>query len=177
MPALKKIEVKESITELKALQKGSSFTIQKRLQMLLYIKKDTKGLVSKRKLSVSIGVNHTSITSWKRLYETKGINGLINDGRIGFKPSVVSAETHNALEIKLTTPSNNIRGYKDLQEWTNTELSQDFKYITLLKYTQRHFGCKIKVARKSHIKKEEEAVSNFKKLWSQVSGSSHTIKP
>jgi transposase len=163
MATLKKIVVKESITALKALAKGSSFTIQKRLQMLLFIKKDTKGFVSKRKLSVSLGVNHTSITLWKKLYETKGIEGLMSDGRIGFKPSVVSAEIHTALEKKLTTPSNNIRGYKELLEWTNIELSQDFKYITLLKYTQRCFGCKIKVARKSHIKKEEEAVSTLKK--------------
>lgn len=163
MPALKKIIVKESIVELKLLAKGASFTIQKRLQMLLSIKKDTKGFVSKRKLSVSLGVNHTSITSWKKLYETNGIDGLMNDGRIGFKPSVISAATHTALEKKLTTPSNDIRGYKELLEWTNTELSQNLKYITLLKYTQRHFGCKIKVARKSHIKKEEEAVSTFKK--------------
>jgi transposase len=163
MPALKKIEVKESIAVLKALSKNTSFTIQKRLQMLLFIKKDTKGFVSKRNLSVSLGVNHTSITIWKKLYETQGIDGLMNDGRIGFKSSVILPEIHKALEKKLTTPSNNIRGYKELLEWTNGELSQDLKYITLLKYTQRHFGCKIKVARKSHIKKEEEAVETFKK--------------
>jgi transposase len=163
MPALKKIAVKESISVLKSLTKGSSFTIQQRLQMLLFIKKDTKGFVSKRKLSVALGVNHTSITIWKKLYETQGIEGLMSDGRIGFKPSVISADIHKALEKKLTNPTNNIRGYKELLEWTNGELSQDLKYITLLKYTQRHFGCKIKVARKSHIKKEEEAVETFKK--------------
>jgi transposase len=129
--------------------------------MLLFIKKNTKDFVSKRKLSVLIGVNHTSITSWKQLYESKGIKGLINDGRIGFKPSVISAETHNALENKLTTPRNDVRSYKELLEWTHTELSKDLKYITLLKYTQRHFGFKIKVARKSHIKKDEETVISF----------------
>ncbi len=37
------------------------------------------------------------------------------------------------------------------------------KYITLVKYTKRHFGTKIKVARKSHVKKDEEAVATFKK--------------
>ena len=163
MATLKKIAVKESIAELKSLSKGSTFTIQKRLQMLSFIKKDTKGFVSKRKLSLTLGVNHTSITIWKKLYETTGIEGLLNDGRIGFKPSVVSAETHLAIQKKLTTPTNNIRGYKELQEWTNSELFQDFKYITLLKYTQRNFGCKIKVARKSHIKKDIESVNTFKK--------------
>jgi hypothetical protein len=37
------------------------------------------------------------------------------------------------------------------------------KYITLVKYAERHFGSKIKVARKSHVKKDEEAVVAFKK--------------
>ena len=67
MPALKKIEVKESLSALKSLAKGRSFTIQKRIQMLVFIKKDTKGMVSKRKLSISLGVNHTSITIWKKV--------------------------------------------------------------------------------------------------------------
>ena len=97
------------------------------------------------------------------MYETKGIEGLLIDGRIGFKPSVVSADIHKALEEKLTTATNDIQGYKELLGWVNSELSQDFKYITLLKYTQRHFGCTIKTARKSHIKKDMEAVETFKK--------------
>jgi len=37
------------------------------------------------------------------------------------------------------------------------------KYITLVKYTERHFGSKIKVARKSHVKKDDLQVESFKK--------------
>lgn len=163
MPALKVIEVKESLAELKNYCKGKSFTVQKRIQMLLAIKKDTKGLVSKRKLSAIIGVNHTSITDWKKLYETQGIQGLLTDGRIGFKQSLISAENHDKIKEKLTNPSNNLHGYKELQDWILEELSQDLKYITVLKYAQRHFDTKIKVARKSHIKKDEKSVGDFKK--------------
>lgn len=163
MPALKKLEVKESLSELRSLQYGVSFTIQKRLQMLMAIKKDTKGFVSKRRLSSSLCVTHSSITTWKSLYAIKGIEGLISDGRIGFKPSVISSDIHQALEKKLNTPNNHLRGYKDLQDWTNSEFTQNLKYITLVKYSQRHFGSKIKVARKSHIKKDVEAVNTFKK--------------
>lgn len=66
--------------------------------MLLFIKKDTKGFVFKRKLSVSHVVNHINITIWKQLYENKGIDGSMNHKRIGFKSSVVSAKVHSALE-------------------------------------------------------------------------------
>lgn len=49
-----------------------------------------------------------------------------------------------------------IRGYTELLEWVNKELHKDMKYITLVKYTERHFGSKIKVARKSHVKRTKK---------------------
>ena len=65
--------------------------------------------------------------------------------------------------MKLNDPKNGIRGYTELLEWVKEELGKDMKYITLVKYTERHFGSKIKVTRKSHVKKDEEAVDTFKK--------------
>jgi hypothetical protein len=37
--------------------------------------------------------------------------GIIHDGRIGFKPSIVIKTEHNALEKKLKDAKNGIRGY------------------------------------------------------------------
>lgn len=96
-------------------------------------------------------------------YQQAGITALMADERIGFKPSVVRAEEHTQIEQKLQDPKNGIRGYVELQNWVKTELGKDLKYITVLKYTERHFGSKIKVARKSHVKKDEEPVIFFKK--------------
>ena len=70
---------------------------------------------------------------------------------------------HKQIEKLLNNPKNGIRGYVELLEWVRKELSKDMKYITLLKYTQRHFGSKIKVARKSHVKKDDFLVETFKK--------------
>jgi hypothetical protein len=87
----------------------------------------------------------------------------MSDKRVGFKPSVINAEEHIAIEKKLQDPKNGIRGYTELLDWVKTELHKDMKYITLVKYTERHFGSKIKVARKSHVKKDQQAVDTFKK--------------
>lgn len=38
------------------------------------------------------------------------------DGRIGFKPSVVSAGEHRKIEQKLNDPKNGLRGY--VGSWT-----------------------------------------------------------
>ena len=158
------ITVKQTIAELRQLQRRHGELIGKRLQMLIEIKKHEKAGISKRELSRITGINHNSIVKWRKLYNLSGIEPLLKHGRVGgFKKSVVSKEEHKEIAQKLNDPKNGIRGYKELLEWVNKELSKDMKYITLVKYTQRHFGSKIKVARKSHVKKDEEAVGTFKK--------------
>lgn len=51
----------------------------------------------------------------------------------------------------------------ELLDWIKNEFKKEIKYNTLLKYSIKNFGSKVKVARKSHIKKDEEAVKAFKK--------------
>lgn len=156
--------VKETVAELRKLQRNEGELIRKRLQVLIEIRKAGKAGISKRELSSITGVNHNSILKWRKMYQQGGISSLLSHGRKGgYKPSVISPEAHIAIEKKLKDPKNGIRGYVELLDWVNTELLKDIKYITLLKYVERHFGTKIKVARKSHIKKDKEQVEAFKK--------------
>lgn len=159
------ITVKESIQELRTLQRKYGELIKKRLQVLIEIKKhQSSGGISKRALSEITGINHNSIVTWRKQYVTDGIESLLVHGRVGgFKKSVVTKEEHKKIALKLNDPKNGIRGYVELLDWVNEELNKDMKYITLLKYTQRHFGSKIKVARKSHVKKDDLMVESFKK--------------
>ena len=157
------ITVKESIAELRQLQRNSGPLISKRLLMLIEIKRHAETGISKRDLSKITGINHNSIVKWRNQYNQEGIQSLLTHGRIGFKKSVISKEEHSRIEKKLKDPKNGIRGYQELLEWVQKDMGKDMKYITLLKYAQRHFGSKIKVARKSHVKKEEEQVNTFKK--------------
>ena len=158
------IFVKESVNELRALQRKHVALIGKRMQVLIEIKKHEKTGISKRDLSSLTGINHNSIVKWRKMYLQGGISVLLEHGRKGgFKPSVFIAEEHEKIKAKLHDPKNGLRGYKELLEWIRTDLNKEIKYITLVKYTQRHFGSKIKVARKSHVKKDDEQVAIFKK--------------
>jgi len=56
-----------------------------------------------------------------------------------------------------------LRGFTELQNWVEQEFDKIILYNTLFKYSQRHFGAKVKDARKSDVKKDEEAVDIFKK--------------
>lgn len=158
------ITVKETIQELRSLQRKNGELIGKRLLMLIEIKRHEKNGISKRDLSKITGINHNSIVKWRKQYNEHGIAPLLTHGRVGgFKKSALTKEEHQIIEEKLKDPKNGIRGYTELLEWVNTELSKDMKYITLLKYAERHFGSKIKVARKSHVKKDDSLVDAFKK--------------
>jgi len=158
------ISIKETASQLKALQRQHGELIRKRLLMLLEIKKHEKTGISKRDLSAITGINHNSIVKWRKMYNANGIDSLLKHGRIGgFKKSVISKEEHKQIEKLMKDPKNGIRGYSELLEWVNKEFSKDLKYITVLKYVQRHFGTKIKVARKSHVKKDLEMAEAFKK--------------
>lgn len=158
------LTIQESFKTLKTLQRKSSPLIANRLWILIEIKKrESSGGISKRELSAKTGINPNSISKWRKLYSEFGLSALLTHGRKGSKKSVISPAVHQALAQKLNDPQNGFCGYVELLDWVNTTFSLSLKYITLTKYVQRHFGTKIKVARKSHICKEEQAGEMFKK--------------
>jgi transposase len=163
MAAPKLVLVNETISELKALLKSTKPIFVPRLRMLIEIKKHETAGISKRDLADLVGVNHNSIQSWRSIYSNGGIKALISHRKTGYKKSIFTKEEHLAIKEKLHNPENGIRGYKELLQWVEKELGKDCKYNTLLKYCTKNFGSSIKVARKSHVKKDEEAVNSFKK--------------
>jgi len=170
MSRAKALYVKESVSELKKLLFNRSVTVSNRIRMLILIKNNESMSMSKRTLCKLIGVSDSSIQIWRKLYEAGGLSLLLEDKRIGFKPSLISREEHEKIASKLNDPSNGIRGYVELQDWLSQEFDKTIKYNTLLKYCGRHFGSKSKVARKSHVKKDLQAVENLKKLRTNLSG-------
>ena len=156
------ITVKETLKELKHLLKISPAHYSSKIRMLIEIKKSDISF-SKNELADRIGVNHNSIQAWRTKYKKEGIDGLLKDGRIGFKPSIISSASHKEIGIKLNSPEAAFTSYKQLHEWVEKNLIEGVNYNSLRHYVKRHFGAKLKVPRKSHIRKDKEAVAAFKK--------------
>lgn len=157
------IPVKETVAELRAALKKASPLFQPRIKMLLVMKKSGAEGVSKRLLAESVGVCGQSIHTWRTVYKQSGLNGLLTHKKTGFRPASFTKKEHDKIAHKLNDPANGLHGYKELQEWVIKEFKKEIKYNTLLKYSIKNFGSKIKVARKSHVKKDPEAVTAFKK--------------
>ena len=156
------ISVKESLKELRVILKKSAAHHSPKIRMLIEIKKSDIAL-SKYELANIIGVNQNSIQTWRTKYKNEGLNRLLKDGRIGFKPSIITPKAHKKIEIKLNAPEAAFTSYKQLHQWVEKHLIEGVNYNSLRHYVKRHFGAKLKVPRKSHIRKDKEAVTAFKK--------------
>lgn len=159
------IPIKETTQELRTALKYSSAMFQVRIKMLLAMKKAGEKGISKRELMDTVGACSQSIHNWRTAYKAGGMEALLSNGRKGRsgKPSVFTEEEHKKIERKLKDPKNGLQGYIELQQWIEQEFQKKVRYNTLLKYARRHFGAKVKVARKSHVKKDDNAVYTFKK--------------
>lgn len=162
MANAKNITVKESLASLKALLKSQPIHKSSKIKMLLEIKKSSTSL-SKISLAEKIGVAPASVQTWRLAYVNYGIDGLLKDDRGGYKPSLITADAHKKIELKLNSTEAAFSSYKQLHDWVMKEFTKEIKYNSLRHYVKRNFGAKLKVPRKSHIKKDKEAVAAFKK--------------
>ena len=163
MSAPKVFEIKESESELKRLMKNSQPMIAKRLRALLIFKRNEDSGISKRIMADEMGVNHNSIQSWRSLYIKGGIKMLMSHSNIGYKPSKINAEQEQALKNQLNNPKNGMVDFIELLDWFNKTFQTSINYKTFHGFVVRKFNTKIKVARKTHVKKDAQAVEAFKK--------------
>ena len=159
----KQIKIVETEKEIKDLIKKSIPFIAQRLRVLLVIKQNDINGISKRDISKLVGVDPNSVQNWRTLYINKGMEGILSHNKIGFKPSVFTQEEHQKIKDKLHDPENGLQGYVELKQWMESEFKKEFQYKTIWNYCVVNFKSKVKVARKSHVKKDEEAVDSFKK--------------
>ena len=161
MPSVKRIEVKESLAELKRVHKTVATHLKPRVQMLiLSVQKD---LHSKYALATALGVDKNSILSWKTAYEQGALSALVVEKRGGKKPSLIDEGTALAIAQKLAESHEAPRSFSELQQWVDEHYLPGINYHTLRKHVKTKHGAKLKVVRKSHAQKDEAQVEAFKK--------------
>lgn len=161
----KDIIVKESLSELKALQKGLSIQKQKRVQMLIHLKRD--GSLTKNYMGEALCVSSNSIQLWRKCYEEHGIEALLEDKRGGSRPGQISSSIYKRIEKRLNSPTEGFKSYKEAQNWINS-FGINMGYHAVNKYLKRNFNTKLKVGRKSHIDKDPAEEAVFKKPVSET---------
>jgi transposase len=154
------IAVSESVEELKSVLSKTTDYLKPRVRMLLHI---TRGLHISGGLAAKTGLSIPTILSYKKKYAAGGLEALLKESRGGDKRSGLSTDQKALIKTKLSDPKNGLRSYVEMQAWLKAELGIEKEYHALNKYLKRNFGTKLKVGRKSHVKKDEAAVAVFKK--------------
>ena len=160
MRPLLNIAVKESLVELKSLQKRYP-SKYKALHMLVLLRK--RGAVSKNDLALLTGASDKSIQIWRTGYALHGIGFLLKEKRGGRKPAAITADVHQQLSTRLNNPKEGFRSFIEIQQWLETKFNVVMNYHAVNKYVKRKFGARLKVSRKSHVLKSPAAEAVFKK--------------
>lgn len=163
MGYVSKFKVKESLDFLeKSYSKSNSHSEKLRIKCLIFsVNNDEK---SQEAIASHLCISQSTLTRWYREYLDKGFDYFITENRKGGNnQKTILPSIHESLEEKLSDSANPLRGYWEAVEWIKENHNEEINYHTVRAYLKKHFGSKLKAPRKSHYKKDPEAVESFKK--------------
>lgn len=163
------IILQESLSELKLRHSKSPVHLRPRLKMLVCI---ANGVHLNSTLAAKTGAGLRSIIRWKKTYTEGGIDALLGDARGGDYRSGITADGKEKLQQKLAETHDAFTSYGQIRDWIASELKVEMKYMAVYTYLRRNFDTKLKVGRRSHVKKEEGAEAFFK----NAAGKDNTYK-
>ena len=104
-----------------------------------------------------------TIYNWLKLYQQEGITSYLKVKSRGSRKEQIPVSVKLALSEKLSDPSTSITSYVELLDWIETNYHLELNYQTLYSHCRTHHNSVLKVARKSHHKKDDLAIEAFKK--------------
>ena len=162
MPKYIEVEITEDIAYLKNLRKReNNHRLKTRIQSLILTKE--KKFKRRMDLATHLGVGIASLDRWTRKYKSSGLDAMLTISQGGARRNSVPKEVHQGLKEKVSDSENPFLGYWDAVRWVKENYNTDIKYMTLRAYLIRNFNTKLKEPRKSHYKKDEQAIEAFKK--------------
>ena len=154
--------ISESKGELLNLKKQhKNLYAQLRLHALLLLKEKT--FKNRSEVALALGKSLRTIERWVKTYKDSGITDLLNSKAGGARRSCMSLEAHEKLAEKLQDAKRPLRGYWDAVDWLKEHTGEIVCYTTLRNYIITNFKTKLKWPRKSHYKKDDQAIEAFKK--------------
>ncbi len=155
------IQVFETEKELQSiLRTTKSKLVEKRVKALLLVKKGKCRYT--QEVAVKVGVTRKTVYNWFEAYKDQGIKKLCEVNQGGNNTPLLSQATIVKIDELLNDPYSTITSYVELVSILE-ETQDNLTYATIYQHCKRKHKSKLKVARKSHHKKDEQAVEAFKK--------------
>jgi transposase len=143
--------IHETPTELKALL-ADEHDAQKhqRLQALYLLQ--TRQARTRRQVARLLGVHRDTVGRWLSSYASGGLAQMLTIAKAPGKAPLLSPTMQHALRDRLTQPHGFV-SYKAIWQWLRQEYGLAIAYQTVHKFVRYTLRAKLKVPRKSHIKK------------------------
>ena len=155
--------IQESATELKQLFRKHPYYLHPRIEMLYLLKtnfSDSPGILATKLL-----VTMRSVQFWQKAYAQGGIEQLLSYERGKHKSNgIITPAINEQIVKRLSSPTSAFTSYIDLQQWLQENHLPTVSYRVVHHHAHTKLKASLKVARKSHIKKDDKAVEDFKKV-------------
>ena len=158
-----KIEISESIETLSNLLKQEKNAQKKaRIQVLYWLKTNLAETIGH--LSALSGKHRTTVSRWLSSYREGGISKMLDIYKSSGRKPEIPTELQQAL-INELKDKEGFSSYKEIQIWLYTVHNLDVSYKVVHDTVRYRLKAKLKVPRRSNIKKDAEAEAEFKKKY------------
>lgn len=163
MGRVKKVEIQESREELlQLMRQEKQALVQARLQALYLYQ---SGLVKDyEQIGKQVGYERHTVGKWFGLYREKGLSACLQL-EMGRKPgsSIIGGQALEELQQKLNSTTDYFTSYKQIQQWLQEKHGIQLSYEHVHRFVRYYLKAKLKVVRKSNLKKDAAKEEKFKK--------------
>jgi transposase len=162
MGRVKKIEIKESSSELLKMIRGEKRPlVQARLQALyLYQSGQASDYGT---ISQQVGYERHTVGKWFKQYSQQGLTACWQLEMGKKSGSLICGQALAELKEKLNSTTEYFTSYKQIHLWLKEKHNIPLSYEHVHRYVRYYLGAKLKVVRKSNLKKDAGKEEKYKK--------------
>lgn len=157
-------EITESVEELNDLLKVSKNTTEKDRLRMLYLLKSGEAK-TRKEVACLLGMCRETIGQWLAKYETGGLELLLERRYAPGRQSYMTPSQLETLRSKLNEPDG-FSSYVEIHQYVTETFGVAISYKGIYDLVRNKWGAKLKVPRKSHIKKNAAEADEFVKTFS-----------
>lgn len=156
-------EVKEDAATLRKMLKQQKEPLLHARLLALYLYK-TGQCRYRKDIAQQVGYGRNAVGRWLQAYETHGLEAMLTIGASG-NPSEMSIPPAvlEMLQKRLHDPHQGFASYKAVQQWLSQEHDVHLSYHWVYDIVHDKLKARLKVPRKSNVKKDPKKEARFKK--------------
>jgi transposase len=156
-------EIREDFADIKQRYRSEKHPRKKQRLFMLYLLKSQQAKTM-QEVAFLLALGRNTIGQWLARYEKEGLPGLLDIRTHPNRPQLTPPAIIEQLQEKLRTPQG-FRSYKAIWQWLRDECKLNITYKTTHNLVRYRLKAKLKVPRKSHIKKDQKKRKNTKSIF------------